>query len=67
MAFNVLLDCQSSVNASAIPKDDDISAKMHEKMLQERADIQSVKIAGTHADIQSQSLSFGRYGKSIDG
>jgi hypothetical protein len=67
MSFNVLLDRQSFVNASTIPKDDDIPAKMPEKMLQERTDIQSIKIAGTHADIQSQALSFGRYGKSIDG
>jgi hypothetical protein len=47
------------VDGSAIPEEEDGSAKVPEKMSQKREDVQAREIMGAHSDIESQPLPLG--------
>ena len=54
------------VDGSAIPKEEERSAKMLEKMPQKRDDVQSIEVMCTHSDIESQPLPPGRKDQSVE-
>jgi len=61
-----VLHFHALVDGPAIPKEEEGTAKMPEKMPQKRDDVQSIEVMGAHSDIESQPLPLGRKDQSVE-
>ena len=63
----ILSNFHAPVNGSTIPKEEDRTAKMLEKMPQKRDNVQAIEVMGPHSDIESQSLPLGGKDQRVKG
>lgn len=66
MPSKEVLYFQALMDGSTVPEEEDVPAKMPEKMTQKRDNFQSIEVMGAHADIESQPLPLGRADQSVE-